>query len=139
MIRDDYIMRLIEMFTKSMRKILMMEREGKVEEALEAIGETYRNLLGLSPDIVHFLAVEDIKNLIGYTGIMNDHKIQIIAELLIKEGDLMLQVRNKKVAKQRYLKALEFLSRISKERDNSIKNLKLQIEKKFKEIDTCQN
>ncbi|GEM_PF-1045140 len=139
MIRDDYIMRLIEMFTKSMRKILMMEREGKVEEALEAIGETYRNLLGLSPDIVHFLAVEDIKNLIGYTGIMNDHKIQIIAELLIKEGDLMLQARNKKVAKQRYLKALEFLSRISKERDNSIKNLKLQIEKKFKEIDTCQN
>ena len=127
------------MFTKSMRKILMMEREGKVEEALEAIGETYRNLLGLSPDIVHFLAVEDIKNLIGYTGIMNHHKIQIIAELLIKEGDLMLQARNKKVAKQRYLKALEFLSRISKERDNSIKNLKLQIEKKFKEIDTCQN
>jgi len=139
MIRDDYIMRLIEMFTGSMRKILKMEREGKIEEALEAIGETYRNLLGLSPDIVHFLAVEDIKNLIGYTGIMNDHKIQIIAELLIKEGDLMLQARNKKVAKQRYLKALEFLSRISKERDNSIKNLKLQIEKKFKEIDTCQN
>jgi len=133
MIRDDYIMRLIEMFSKSMRKILRMEREGKVEEALETIGETYRNLLGLNPEIVHIMEVEDIKNLIEYTGIMDEHKIQILAKLLIKEGDLLLQAKDKKIAKQRYLKALELLSRIS---DNSIK---LQVEKKIKEIDACQN
>jgi len=136
MIRDDYIMRLIEMFSKSMRKILRMEREGKVEEALETIGETYRNLLGLNPEIVHIMEVEDIKNLIEYTGIMDEHKIQILAKLLIKEGDLLLQAKDKKIAKQRYLKALELLSRIS---DNSIKSLKLQVEKKIKEIDACQN
>ncbi|RKZ18938.1 hypothetical protein DRQ17_02195 [bacterium] len=133
MIRDDYIMRLIEMFSESMRKILRMEREGKVEEALETIGETYRNLLGLNPEIVHIMEVEDIKNLIEYTGIMDEHKIQILAKLLIKEGDLLLQAKDKKIAKQRYLKALELLSRIS---DNSIK---LQVEKKIKEIDACQN
>jgi len=133
MIRDDYIMRLIEMFSESMRKILKMEREGKVEEALETIGETYRNLLGLNPEIVHIMEVEDIKNLIEYTGIMDEHKIQILAKLLIKEGDLLLQAKDKKIAKQRYLKALELLSRIS---DNSIK---LQVEKKIKEIDACQN
>ncbi len=136
MIRDDYIMRLIEMFSKSMRKILRMEREGKVEEALETIGETYRNLLGLNPEIIHIMEVEDIKNLIEYTGIMDEHKIQILAKLLIKEGDLLLQAKDKKIAKQRYLKALELLSRIS---DNSIKSLKLQVEKKIKEIDACQN
>ena len=136
MIRDDYIMRLIEMFSESMRKILRMEREGKVEEALETIGETYRNLLGLNPEIVHIMEVEDIKNLIEYTGIMDEHKIQILAKLLIKEGDLLLQAKDKKIAKQRYLKALELLSRIS---DNSIKSLKLQVEKKIKEIDACQN
>ena len=136
MIRDDYIMRLIEMFSESMRKILKMEREGKVEEALETIGETYRNLLGLNPEIVHIMEVEDIKNLIEYTGIMDEHKIQILAKLLIKEGDLLLQAKDKKIAKQRYLKALELLSRIS---DNSIKSLKLQVEKKIKEIDACQN
>jgi len=136
MIRDDYIMRLIEMFSKSMRKILRMEREGKVEEALETIGETYRNLLGLNPEIVHIMEVEDIKNLIEYTGIMDEHKIQILAKLLIKEGDLLLQAKDKKIAKQRYLKALELLSRIS---DNSIKSLKLQVEKKIKEIDACQS
>lgn len=133
MIRDDYIMRLIEMFSESMRKILRMEREGKVEEALETIGETYRNLLGLNPEIVHIMEVEDIKNLIEYTGIMDEHKIQILAKLLIKEGDLLLQAKDKKIAKQRYLKALELLSRIS---DNSIK---LQVEKKIKEIDACQS
>jgi len=133
MIRDDYIMRLIEMFSESMRKILRMEREGKVEEALETIGETYRNLLGLNPEIVHIMEVEDIKKLIEYTGIMDEHKIQILAKLLIKEGDLLLQAKDKKIAKQRYLKALELLSRIS---DNSIK---LQVEKKIKEIDACQN
>ncbi|HDI82549.1 MAG TPA: hypothetical protein ENF18_02000 [candidate division WOR-3 bacterium] len=133
MIRDDYIMRLIEMFSESMRKILRMEREGKVEEALETVGETYRNLLGLNPEIVHIMEVEDIKNLIEYTGIMDEHKIQILAKLLIKEGDLLLQAKDKKIAKQRYLKALELLSRIS---DNSIK---LQVEKKIKEIDACQN
>ena len=136
MIRDDYIMRLIEMFSESMRKILRMEREGKVEEALETIGETYRNLLGLNPEIVHIMEVEDIKKLIEYTGIMDEHKIQILAKLLIKEGDLLLQAKDKKIAKQRYLKALELLSRIS---DNSIKSLKLQVEKKIKEIDACQN
>jgi len=136
MIRDDYIMRLIEMFTESMRKIIKMEKEGKNEEALEAIGETYRNLLGLNPEIVHILEVEDIKNLMEYTGIINDQKMQILAELLIKEGDLMLQAKNKNVAKQRYLKALELLSTM--ERNDRIKKLKLQVKEKIKEVDDCQ-
>jgi len=136
MIRDDYIMRLIEMFTESMRKIKKMEKEGKNEEALEAIGETYRNLLGLNPEIVHILEVEDIKNLMEYTGIINDQKMQILAELLIKEGDLMLQAKNKNVAKQRYLKALELLSTMG--RNDRIKKLKLQIEEKIKELDDFQ-
>ena len=136
MIRDDYIMRLIEMFTESMRKIIKMEKEGKNEEALEAIGETYRNLLGLNPEIVHILEVEDIKNLMEYTGIINDQKMQILAELLIKEGDLMLQAKNKNVAKQRYLKALELLSTMG--RNDRIKKLKLQIEEKIKEVDDFQ-
>jgi len=136
MIRDDYIMRLIEMFTESMRKIIKMEKEGKNEEALEAIGETYRNLLGLNPEIVHILEVEDIKNLMEYTGIINDQKMQILAELLIKEGDLMLQAKNKNVAKQRYLKALELLSTMG--RNDRIKKLKLQIEEKIKELDDFQ-
>ena len=136
MIRDDYIMRLIEMFTESMRKIIKMEKEGKNEEALEAIGETYRNLLGLNPEIVHILEVEDIKNLTEYTGIINDQKMQILAELLIKEGDLMLQAKNKNVAKQRYLKALELLSTMG--RNDRIKKLKLQIEEKIKEVDDFQ-
>lgn len=136
MIRDDYIMRLIEMFTESMRKIIKMEKEGKNEEALEAIGETYRNLLGLNPEIVHILEVEDIKNLMEYTGIINDQKMQILAELLIKEGVLMLQAKNKNVAKQRYLKALELLSTMG--RNDRIKKLKLQIEEKIKELDDFQ-
>ncbi|MCD6276726.1 hypothetical protein J7J69_00575 [candidate division WOR-3 bacterium] len=136
MIRDDYIMRLIEMFTESMRKIIKMEKEGKNEEALEAIGETYRNLLGLNPEIVHILEVEDIKNLMEYTGIINDQKMQILAELLIKEGDLMLQAKNKNVAKQRYLKALELLFTMG--RNDRIKKLKLQIEEKIKELDDFQ-
>jgi len=136
MIRDDYIMRLIEMFTESMRKIIKMEKEGKNEEALEAIGETYRNLLGLNPEIIHILVVEDLKNLMEYTGIINDQKMQILAELLIKEGDLMLQAKNKNVAKQRYLKALELLSTM--ERNDRIKKLKLQVKEKIKEVDDCQ-
>jgi len=136
MIRDDYIMRLIEMFTESMRKIIKMEKEGKNEEALEAIGETYRNLLGLNPEIIHILEVEDLKNLMEYTGIINDQKMQILAELLIKEGDLMLQAKNKNVAKQRYLKALELLSTM--ERNDRIKKLKLQVKEKIKEVDDCQ-
>jgi len=136
MIRDDYIMRLIEMFTESMRKIIKMEKEGKNEEALEAIGETYRNLLGLNPEIVHILEVKDIKNLMEYTGVINDQKMQILAELLIKEGELMLQAKNKNVAKQRYLKALELLSTMG--RNDRIKKLKLQIEEKIKELDDFQ-
>ena len=124
------------MFTESMRKIIKMEKEGKNEEALEAIGETYRNLLGLNPEIIHILEVEDLKNLMEYTGIINDQKMQILAELLIKEGDLMLQAKNKNVAKQRYLKALELLSTM--ERNDRIKKLKLQVKEKIKEVDDCQ-
>ncbi len=136
MIREDYIMRLVERFTKSMKRILGLKEQDKVEDTINAIGETYRNLLDSS--IVHSLSTEDILYLMDYEGRLNSYKCQILANLLREEGDIYLAAGNTEITQKRYQKAMEFLSRIfleQKEDNQDIENLKVEIEKKIKDIE----
>jgi len=98
MIREDYIMRLVERFTKSMKRILGLKEQDKVEDTINAIGETYRNLLGLDSSIVHSLSTEDILYLMDYEGRLNSYKCQILANLLREEGDIYLAAGNTEIA-----------------------------------------
>ena len=86
MIKQDYIMRLIEQFIKALAKILLNKKADNYRDALQNIDKAYSGILGLDSKLIDISSAEDIISLLKLPGDSTALSIKyIVAAKLIKE------------------------------------------------------
>ncbi len=111
MIRRDYLMRLIEQFTEALNRLLKSKENKDYKEALDLIGETYKELLGFDSLFINSVGTDDLISIISTDGIPDADKCIIIATLLKEEGDVYEAQNQLDISHMRYLKSLDIFLR----------------------------
>lgn len=90
MIRQDYIMRMIEQLIKVLSKILFNKETGNYQEAINNIDNAFSNILGLDYNLINTLSVKDIISLlrISKDDVRVSVKCIIIAKLLKERAEI---------------------------------------------------
>lgn len=88
MFRNDYVMRLIEQFGSTLAAMLGLKKQMKPQEAMELVGETYKRLFGLNPNLLRMLSERDLSELLSREGEATAEKMLIIAGLMKEEAEL---------------------------------------------------
>ena len=88
MIRKDYILRMVEEFSKFLAAIIGLKREGKFDEALTKIDSVYHGMLDLDPITVKSVDSTELLDLLQNEKGYNHTYLKMIAELLFEEGQI---------------------------------------------------
>lgn len=103
---QDYLMRMIQQFSGVLVRVLRLRKEGKTEEALALLTDTYGKLAGLPSSLVHALSEDDLIALLRAQGRLDPERCLGLAELLREEGHAYDDVERYDESFPRYLKAL---------------------------------
>jgi hypothetical protein len=106
MFRNDYVMRLIEQFGSALGVLLGLKKQLKPQEAMELLGETYKRLFGLNPNLIRALSERDMTDLLNRDGEATAEKMLILAGLMKEEADLCAMLERENEAYRLNLKAL---------------------------------
>ncbi|PYI52567.1 DUF6483 family protein [Paenibacillus flagellatus] len=106
MYQRDYILRLIEQFTNAVAVLMGMKRNMKPHEAMELVGETYKKLFGLHPNLIRALSERDLIELLNRDGEAAAEKLLVIAGLMKEEADLSAELGRPEDGYPLHLKAL---------------------------------
>jgi tetratricopeptide (TPR) repeat protein len=106
MIRQDYIMRLIEQLGSVLVKLLRLKESGEYQEALQTINRTYQQFFGLSADLIGSVPDDYLLDTLKTGEVLDGDKCIIIALLLKEEGDVYEALKNHDESYHRYLKSL---------------------------------
>jgi hypothetical protein len=104
MLRRDYIQRMIDEFAKVIASAMELNKNGRTDEALRTIHESYSAFFNEDAHIIrHLMPTQLIGKLLddGFT----TGQIEIFAEGIRAEADLLLNTQPGE-AKDRYIKAL---------------------------------
>jgi len=106
MIRNDYIMKMIQQLVKALAVILKLKESGRHDDAMREIDGAMQRICGLNSQLVNGLSEASlVATLKG--GITIDHgKALVLAELLTQEGDVCEARGDEDAAYARYYKAL---------------------------------
>ena len=90
MIRQDYLMRMIEQLVKVLAKILFNKEGGNYKEALNNIDVAFNNITGLNYNLLNKLSAKDIISLlkISKDDSTADIKCIVIAKLLKERAEI---------------------------------------------------
>ncbi len=88
MIRQDYLMRMIQQLSGVLARVPELRAGGKPDEALDEIGDAYGRFAGLNPSLVHVLGDEDLVALLRARGGLDPQRTYALAELLREEAEI---------------------------------------------------
>jgi len=91
MLQRDYILRLIEEFGKFLAAITGLKLEGKLEEALKKVDETYKELLEIDPKVVKSLNEDEVLPFFQEEKKYDNKQLNMVAELLYQEGMIYVE------------------------------------------------
>ncbi len=96
MIREDYIMRMIEQLVKVLAKILSNKESENYQEAINNIESAFNNILGLDYNLISALSDKDIISLlkISKDNASLEIKCIIIAKLLKEKAEINNLINN---------------------------------------------
>lgn len=117
MFRNDYVMRMIEQFGHALGVLLGLKKQMKPQEAMELVGETYKRLFGLNPNLIRALSERDLTDLLNRDGEATAEKMLIIAGLMKEEADLCALLERTDEAYRLNLKALNLTLMAAGEND----------------------
>ena len=129
MIRKDIVLRWTQELAKVIAKILGKE----TQEALNIIEEAYKELLFLDPKVFDQLPNDQILDFLIQEKQLNIEQLTFFAGLLAKEGELLHQIGEFTIARNKLEKALIIFDHIERHHElfsfdrqntiNTIKNL----------------
>lgn len=131
MISKDYIMRMIEQFTKILSRIIFNKENSNYEEARSEIENAFKNVLGFDYNITLVISHEDLLKLLKFDSEVNDAKCIVAAELLKKDGEILELMGNEKQSIKSYENTLFLYLEIFN--NQKVKNLN-DIEQKIESI-----
>lgn len=118
MLRNDYLMRMIEQFTQVLEKILFKKEHGQLEEARIDIDQAFTELLGLDHDAVRVLSLGGLLTLLKLNGRLDVERCRIAAGLLREEGEVLELDRGIEAGFGSYQKALGLYVELFKQQDD---------------------
>jgi tetratricopeptide (TPR) repeat protein len=105
-INRDYILRLIEQFSRVLARVLLLRQDYQYEEALILIDELFRQTLGLSSEFLLAAPEEMLLALVKRIDLLDVGKCLWIALLLKLEGDVYQDLERYEESFPRYLRSL---------------------------------
>jgi hypothetical protein len=95
MIQKDYIMRIIEQMGKILAKVLLDKEEGKQEEAIKEIDNSFGTLIGIDALLLKTLSYENVAELFGISKDKSTASMKCIiaAKLLREKSELLKDVQ----------------------------------------------
>ncbi|MDQ2903635.1 MAG: DUF6483 family protein [Ktedonobacteraceae bacterium] len=123
MINRDYLLRMIEQFTRAVARIIFLREANRHQDALIFIDDLFRQSLGLGSSQINSASEDMLLALVTSLGTLNVEKCLWIALLLKAEGDTYEDLEKENESYPRYLKSLFlFLEVMLREEDsNTIK------------------
>lgn len=83
MLTRDYVMRMVKQLAGALGRIMGLRKAGRLEEALVALGETERDVLGDAADLVGKVDPETAARLLG-----SKESVLMYAEVLAERADI---------------------------------------------------
>jgi hypothetical protein len=111
MIRQDYLLRLIEQFGRVWARLVGQLRAGLLPSARAALDEAYQQMLGLTPESVRALSASELVARMQFAGPsdVGQERCLILSALLKAEGDLANEQHDPDLGAQYYQKSLDIL------------------------------
>ena len=106
MMNKDYILRMFEMFGRSLAIILHLRQSNQHEDALIYIDNALLQITGLTSSFINSASEEMLLGMIAPLGTLNVEKCLWIAGLLKEEADIYDELENSAESYQRYVKSL---------------------------------
>jgi tetratricopeptide (TPR) repeat protein len=106
LLRNDYIMRMIEQFVAVMASIAGLKKAGKTDEAASLVRSTAKQLLGLDYLFIDTLSAQGIAEMLKTNGMPDTDRYTALADLLKEDGDILALKGETAKAQNRYSKSL---------------------------------
>jgi len=104
--QKDYILRLIQQFSRVLMQILHLREIKDYEGALTYIDDVFRQTLGFSSDLINSVPDETLLAMLTSFDILDIEKCLVVAHLLKAEGDIYVDQGDFDTSYYRYLKSL---------------------------------
>lgn len=89
MMKQDYILRLIEEFGQAWALVVARLRAGRYTEALEGVDEAARRHVGLSLRLIEGMSSADLLGMLRVGDTLDRGRCVLLAELLRKQGEIL--------------------------------------------------
>ncbi|MCH8317575.1 MAG: hypothetical protein IIA88_03625 [Bacteroidetes bacterium] len=119
MVQKDYLLRLIEQFSKTLINIIGLKKKGEYKKASELIAETYRGLLKFDPGYLEHIPDNELLDTLVKDKALNHDQLEIVADLLIEEGDILFQQKQRNKSRTKYSQALKVLDHLNEEQKST--------------------
>jgi tetratricopeptide (TPR) repeat protein len=106
MMQKDYILRLMQQFSRVLMQILHLRETKDYEGALTYIDDIFRQTLGFSSDLINSVPDETLLAMLTSFDILDIEKCLLVAHLLKAEGDIYVDQGDFDTSYYRYLKSL---------------------------------
>lgn len=110
MLRQDYLMRMVEILTQALSRILFLRDAGRIDAAIDEIRDTARQLLGVDLVMVDKLAGDDTMALLGTGGHFDAAKCFASGMLLKLHAEIMETQDGEAATIRRFIKSLRLLT-----------------------------
>ncbi|MDD5528801.1 MAG: DUF6483 family protein [bacterium] len=107
MIKEDYILRMIERLSVAIARVLKLKEVHQYQEALVIIDETFQQLFGLHSKTINSLPAESIIELLQLNTPEEAQKCFWIASLIKEEADIYESQKDFQISESKYLDSLE--------------------------------
>lgn len=119
MLKSSLTSELVKKFAKALEKILEYKNNGKNEEALSVIDDTFKEIFRLSSKFFSSFSDENLMDMIKTDGTLNADKCIMMAKLLEEEGEIYESQGNHNEAFYLDLKAINLLLEAYINKDNN--------------------
>lgn len=119
MLKSSLTSELVKKFAKALEKILEYKNNGKNEEALSVIDDTFKEIFRLSSKFFSSFSDENLMDMIKTDGTLNADKCIMMAKLLEEEGEIYESQGNYNEAFYLDLKAINLLLEAYINKDNN--------------------
>jgi hypothetical protein len=108
-LKQDYVLRLIEQLVRAVHHALGLRNEGRPEEALEAIDNAFSDLFGWDSNFANAMPEEYLIGMMRNGERVDANRLIVLAALLKAEGDIHEGLNAPEKAYHRHLRALHFI------------------------------
>jgi hypothetical protein len=105
-IKQDYILRLIEQLAQFLARILKLHERGEYDAAMDAIGDALKKLVGLDLRVIEALSLEDLVKLLKPGIDLDVSRAIIVADLLKARGDVRHSLGDPDGGTESYVRSL---------------------------------